>query len=440
MARDTISRGGDLPGAGALDELIALAGNESLQDGGRMRKLNTSLRETSAIGTLKKIRPVLSRFGVSEIIDITLDGVPACPAFQVMREDIRSEYFNAGKGYTRAEAMVSGLMEALEVHCFEHADPSLLHASAAGSLPLVPTADLLGRKDETADGSGRSGEGKLVRGVDHRSGSAVWIDARDVFFGLAADGERSAASSNGIASGNSVPEALCHAIGELLERHALAALYRFGIGATALSGQQHERVVPPPEAENLWRCLRQLKEKDISAEFLHVSSEADVAVFVCFLDLPYDAARRAAVEGFGANPDPQIAMARALAEAVQILALCPVNGAGEAGEDASAPRTVMTTKQAAAFDAQAMDRQRLRAHGALTSLRERLEPIDYEYLPIHDRAGEASRSTAEELQKLVQGLRRMGCDRLYSCVISPPDLPVVVVKCFCPGLDTAFGL
>jgi YcaO-like protein with predicted kinase domain len=407
-----------------------------------IRTLSTSVREVGAESTLRAIQPLFDDFGISQLIDISLDGVPACPVFQVIRDDIRSVFFNAGKGFTRVESMVSGLMEAIEVHCFERADRARV-IEAAMVAQASPDATMIAPQ---ALGEGRiaripvrdAADALLVQGVDHRTGEAVLFHAGNVYLEFS-DGEKMHASPNGIASGNSVSEALCHALSEILERHALAGFYRHGKASNNILYQQLERVAPPTGQARMHACLAQLRRRHIEAEFILISTEADVSVFICFLDLPMGHGVRGAVQGYGAHHDPQIAMSRALGEAVQILALSPVTDIGNAVAR-PVERVVMTSKQAAALDPRTIWEQRVSDHLFLAGLRGRLELTDYDYAAFPDDAGTAHGSSGELLDRLLAGLAAMGCEGVYSCVISPPALPVAVVKCFCIGLDTIPGL
>jgi ribosomal protein S12 methylthiotransferase accessory factor len=281
---------------------------------------------------------------------------------------------------------------------------------------------------------------RFVLGIDHVSGTQVALPTEAVFRGI--EGQATSASRNGIASGNSVTEAPCHALGEMLERHALAGFFQQGSGNNPVRYQLLERVTPPPECDGIHACLDQLAAQGIQAEFIMISAAANVAVFVCFLDVPVWRSMRGAIHGYGTRPDPRIAMARALGEAVQILALCPLMTDTSQVVEMGQERVVMTSKQAAAIDPALIHAQRLADHASLTQLRSKLELIDYDYMSFHDQVALATEpvSTLQALQQLIDGMRELGFDRIYSCVISPPHLPVVVVKTFCPGLDCIRGL
>lgn len=398
--------------------------------GARSAPLSTSVRAVSAERTLAAIRPMLATFGVRQVIDITLPGVPSCPVFQVLRADMRSDYFNAGKGFSRIESLVSGLMEAIEVQCFERADPMLLTARAA----LSADAPLLSAAQLGCDYA--AAQDDLVSGTDHRDNGRVWLPAETVWREL--PGVRlTPASCNGIASGNTVDEALCHALCEMAERHALDRFYREGTRLPL------ERVMPPTDVPVIARCLGELRDQDIDAEFLLISS-AGIAVFICFLDVPLADGRRGMTQGYGAHIDPVIAMCRALGEAVQLLALCPDTrtATSPAAAPAAGPRVVMTSKQSALMAPEVIQRQRVADHALFTVLRTRVEAIDYEYSAVHDMraAGAALATPGATLQHILASLDAMGYPQVYSCVISPPSLPVVVVKCFCPGLQCIPGL
>jgi ribosomal protein S12 methylthiotransferase accessory factor len=368
----------------------------------------------SAELTLNRIKPLLSQFGIEKIVNLTHYSVKSCPVFQIVRSDCRSPYFNAGKGFSVIEALVSGLMEAIEVHCYERADPIL----------FANVGHCAGR----------------VKAWNHRSGSPTFVDASCVFREDGAGGLTNA-SPNGIASGNTLNEALCHALCEMIERHALAGFYQQGAASNSICYQQLERVAPAPDSLHIQVCLRELKANDTNAEFIMISVEAGVSVFICFLDLPIGQGQRAVVQGYGAHPDPKIAMSRALGEAVQILALCPIDAILPHGALVPGERVIMTSKQTAQLDRQHISNQRREDYNILQSLRKRLDLISYEYvISVDDDAQIMTRSSAESLQSLLDGLDRMGVGPVVSCIISPPDLPLCVVKCFCPGLDCVRGL
>ncbi|MCP4985611.1 MAG: YcaO-like family protein [Colwellia sp.] len=401
------------------------------------QKLTTSVREKSAEDTLNLITPILSDFGILQVIDVSIDGISSCPVYQVTRKDMRSNFFNAGKGFTAIESKVSGLMEAIEVHCFERAEPSVtvdLKASENNDIKTISTIELL---EPTASSSNDANI--FVTGFDFTNNEKVLLPAKSVFLTIN-DTSLTLASPNGIASGNSFEEASCHAIYEMLERHALDNFYK-SKGSTAI-----ERVLPREEAIKIQSCLEELAIQDITAEFVLISNEAEVNVFICFLDIPLLNGARGAVQGFGAHHDGEISMARSLAEAIQILALCPREFDTELMSITS--NVVITSKQSSSIDASAIHQARCNDHLLLKRIEQTIPLIEFEYMTLaeenfylnavqNSNRYESSNST---LLKLLSGLKSMGINSVYSCIISPPSLPVTVVKCFCPGLKCIDGL
>jgi ribosomal protein S12 methylthiotransferase accessory factor len=137
-------------------------------------------------------------------------------------------------------------------------------------------------------------------------------------------------SSNGLASGNTIEEALCHALCELIERDALA-LHAAAVGlrrslGDLLSGLEltydprpsrtmrrinHDGL--PPRAS---RILRRLREGGLAVYLRDITSDIGVAAIACAL-----VERRlegwVMHAGFGCHPDARVALTRALTESYQ---------------------------------------------------------------------------------------------------------------------------
>ena len=182
-------------------------------------------RELSPEQTWERIAPHLRRAGITRTADIThLDyvGLPVYSAIVPRSNDSISVY--SGKGFSRIDARVSAVMEAIERY--------------SAWLPVRP--DLVASYDElVAAGAAVMHPGeyniKLSRGY-RDDGPISWLRAWDLLNEedvlVPQDGAvyqarlheppcYQIATTNGLASGNSLEEAICHALCEVVERDSM---------------------------------------------------------------------------------------------------------------------------------------------------------------------------------------------------------------------------
>jgi ribosomal protein S12 methylthiotransferase accessory factor len=119
-------------------------------------------------------------------------------------------------------------------------------------------------------------------------------------------------SSTGLAGGNTLDEATCHALGETIERDATA---RFDALSPA---DREEREV---DLGTVTGPARQLVQKlDAAGLLVRVwdqTSVVGVPAFGCTLDSVAELRGLARFSGYGAHLDPEVAISRAVSEAVQ---------------------------------------------------------------------------------------------------------------------------
>ncbi|MFD4560521.1 YcaO-like family protein [Streptomyces sp. NPDC058469] len=262
--------------------------------------------------TWRALQPLLSRYGITRIADVTgLDdlGIPVTMAVRPLAWTLSVAQ---GKGATLDAARVSGAMEAIEVWHAERASlPVAVEQAAARDLQLpYPVAAL-----EQHSGS------LLTDRVRMR-----WIAARSV----ADDTETllpeavvrlgrtihadwrlhlPSASTNGLASGNTRAEALVHGLCEVVERDVLS-------GVAEGDGQDVELVDPatvgdPPCAA----LIDKLRRAGFWLELRHIPNRFAVPVMSCHLWREDQSS--VLVAGSGAHPEPQVALTRAITEAAQ---------------------------------------------------------------------------------------------------------------------------
>jgi ribosomal protein S12 methylthiotransferase accessory factor len=272
--------------------------------------------------TLARALPVARAIGVTRLADIThLDRV-GIPTVLAVRPGGGWLSVDAGKGLTTAAATASAAMECIERH---HAETARLEAFDATWDELdadglvAPVADLpLARA------------GLFARGATERW-AWTWDVAADAPLAVPAvtlggqprrgrwDGERLdvQVTSNGLASGNDLLEAICSGLCELIERDAVACWGR----RQRVARRPPVRVDPAVlEWEAAHGLLARFAAAGLETIVLDVTADVAVPTFGAYL---FDRHARHAgyFRGFGTHLDPQVALARALTEAAQSRAI-----------------------------------------------------------------------------------------------------------------------
>ncbi|WP_370942424.1 YcaO-like family protein [Amycolatopsis sp. cg5] len=252
------------------------------------------------------VEPLLPRFGVTRIADITGLDVIGVPVATSVRPLAKSLSVSQGKGRTPLLAKISAAMEAIELWHIEHVrGPVLFAGTPARELELgyavtdLVTAPSALVTDATAlDWAGATG---LVTGRAVPVPSALVSFAGHSERRWSPPGLRS--DSNGLASGNSLAEAALHALYEVIERDALS--------------RYHE-----PESLDLTSIpdegCQDLVDKVVSAgATLTVAPIPNRFGVPCFDARIWSPDFAIGCQGSGAHLDPAVALSRAITEAVQ---------------------------------------------------------------------------------------------------------------------------
>ena len=272
------------------------------------------LRSTPADRLLPAAIEAARRAGVTRLADLTrLDRI-GLPVWQAVRPMSRALSVHQGKGATPEQARLGALMEAFESDSAERFDADGPRCSFA-ALPAAERAPALedfARDNQTAP-SARAVH-RWVAATD-LGGGALFVPfdvvSLDFTRGLPSPFDR---SSNGIGAGASRDEAIAVALNEIVERDALVEWHASGLAARSLSALDAGTV--PFEWFGCW--IERLRAAAITARFYAAPSITGAPVLACELVEPgrRDAPCRA-THGFGCHPAPEIALFRALSEAIQ---------------------------------------------------------------------------------------------------------------------------
>jgi ribosomal protein S12 methylthiotransferase accessory factor len=263
--------------------------------------------------TLARIRPHLGRAGITRVADITGLDTIGLPVAVAMRPASGTLAVEGGKGVTLAAAMTSAAMEAIERFVAESdtlIDEWGTIAEVADRLPVA--ADRFPMFRYASISEHRAYAWTRMRNLLTDSECLVPWDLVALPVGDGVPfGHPWAASSNGLASGNHLSEAICAALYEVIERDATSCwLLAHKKGARLL-------VVDPATIEGpaIVEVLNTLDRAGVEAQI--VWCPTDIGVPTC---LAYIVDRKRGVgiyKGYGCHLDLEIAMTRAVTEAVQ---------------------------------------------------------------------------------------------------------------------------
>ena len=257
--------------------------------------------------------------GITRVANVTGLDVVGIPVVMVCRPNSRSVAVSQGKGIDLTSARVSGLMEAAELY---HAETAVLPLRLATYEELRYQHNVV-EIDELPRQSGSRFHPNLrllwCEGLDLVSKKKVFVPYELVHTDYTMpfpDGDGCfTASSNGLASGNRLVEAISQAICEVIERDA-TTLWKLR-GAENLNddrldlGSVDDRVCRD--------ILEKLERAGLYVAIWDITSDVGIAAFACFIVPQADNTmwHCMVATGYGCHPARQIALTRALTEAAQ---------------------------------------------------------------------------------------------------------------------------
>jgi ribosomal protein S12 methylthiotransferase accessory factor len=288
---------------------------------------NGQVRQTSVSGvhrtvdpatTLAQVKPLFGEIGLTRIANVTGLDVVGIPVVSVCRPNARSNAVCQGKGLTLDAAKASGVMESIETYYAEHIVRPVLFASArevARRHQIVDSERLC-----RVSGSSLSPDTRIM-----------WIEGRDIvsseprmlpFELVHADftvprppgAGYFLLSTNGLASGNSMSEAILHGICEVIERDA-ATLFSLDHRLS----ETHRLDLDSVNDGDCRAILVKLLNAGLVVAVWDITTDIGVATFRCQI-MERTAGHHALMipaEGHGCHPCRTVALVRALTEAAQ---------------------------------------------------------------------------------------------------------------------------
>jgi len=364
--------------------------------------------------TFERFAPRMEAAGITRLADITKLDIIRIPTYMATRPQVDTPEDNItvynGKGVTKIQAKVSAMMEAFERHAAErHGRWALLgsYEEISRGRPAVHPRDLILPEDvyyadhETLE---------WVAGTDLFSGETVWVPAAAAFCPYVpqngARGLGRIVSTNGLASGNSIAEAVNQGLAELIERDADALSRAHGCARTVpLEG------IDSIQVQGL---IGKFQDAGIRLVLKEITSDLGIAAFFAVCDDPETQNPVLLCGGYGCHPNREIAAIRAITEVAQ--SRCTfISGSRE---------DLVDDDYKSDYD----------YHELLASMKYwyAAEPPFRRFQDVPHFQGE---NHVEDIRHMLAALKRQGLQRAVALNLTHPAVGVPVVKIVVPGLE-----
>ncbi|MCK6549822.1 YcaO-like family protein [Myxococcota bacterium] len=366
--------------------------------------------------TVARVRPLLPVLGITRVAHVTGLDTLGIPVVMVCRPNAKSLSVAQGKGLDLSAARASGIMESIEVF---HAENITLPLKLATRNQLRFTHDLCDVAALPRYSSCRF----------HDNLKILWIEARDLMSGapsvwlpyemvhadytlpLPSGAGNFFMSTSGLASGNHLLEATCHAICEVVERDA-ATLFHLASAAQRQSRRLALDSVDDPDGRAL---LDRYARAGVEAAVWDMTSDAGIAAFKCIIrDRDTNPFRLIpSAGGHGCHPSRAVALSRALTEAAQSRLTLIAGSRDDIRGTVYGP------------EAHAASRALLDAELAWPAVPRRFSEVPTRE---HD-------SIDEDLAFVLGRLSAIGLRQVLSVELTRPELGIPVVRVVIPGLE-----
>ncbi len=363
--------------------------------------------------TFKTIHPYLREAGITRIADVTgLDRV-GVPVTLALRPNARTIACSSGKGLTLVQAKVSGAMEGIELYAAETVQVPSLRASTRemSASHSIPDVDDFPRRRYGLFGLDWPFHWTLGWDLITQSEWGVPVATVEMSRSraLAASLGAFAVSSNGLGSGNSFLEAIASALYEVVERDAIACL-RASLVADYLPHTFADNAfdnVYPLVAGVLEKC----RQADVQIRVWDATVDTNIPTCMAYA---YSRVNEGVgvMLGYGTHLDPEIAVLRAITEALQ----------GRLNYIAGSRDDIFRS----AFS---------RTLASFASTSASLDRVQRDSPRAVIRASRAHSSFEDDINDVLACLQASGIQHVIVVDLTPSGFPIHVVRVIVPGLE-----
>lgn len=285
-----------------------------------MFDLGGTYRALSPSETLAKIEPMLPRFGITRVANITgLDNI-GIPTYMAIRPLSKSLSTAQGKGITHELARISAIMESIECWHAEHLrEPDLIgsYRDLSKHYNLLPLDSDINRDVFLSLTIDELNELDMpwLQATEIISGKAIYIPYQLVNMDFAyRNGLQQFfvySTTNGLASGNSFEEALCHGLYELVERDCESQF------VTLPNPSDYKLDLKTIRAPHLLQLLDHLNWDESHLDLYEMTNDMQVPAYTAYLHDLTGLRLGGIYRGAGCHFSDVVALSRAITEAVQ---------------------------------------------------------------------------------------------------------------------------
>ncbi len=374
-------------------------------------------RESSE--TQQIIQPYIKDIPITAINDISISEEIECYTYEIRKERSISGYLNLGKGFSKIDAKVSGIMEAIEMSVVEMTAPNYWYSRECFRDYVKDEVTNIGMPLQLKKETYLYGEDLLTSTIKKQRGSTLLYN-NSIGDGIS---ECSNSKTNGLASGNNTEEATIHAINELIERHQMNTKRTRPFG----------RIINIDQDGGFQTLIRKLLDAGLKTNFYILGIMANTTTVECTISSAHIEGVNQSYEcqGWGCSEDANISCARALAEAIQGFALAKAMEHKQYGLGSE------TTSKKGYIEGVNNYTSNVRSRrNSFVRLREKVPVKEIDFKEMLLTRGGTSASVGE----LAYRLRDEGYGRIERYILTSSTLPFSVVRVIIPGLSCPTGL
>jgi putative methanogenesis marker protein 1 len=374
----------------------------------------TGIRTMPPKETLAKVLPLLSKVGMDPVEDITGKDDIGIPVYSVYRSKTAKGTFGNynGKGPTPEQAKASAVMEAMERYSAELRDTDEVVygtiAQARDNGPIVEPAEMI--LPARVMGYLDSATVAWTTGYDLMQGEDVWVPACAVFYPYYPNGDLQLFRfhTNGIAAGNTIEEAILHALFEVIERDAWSI-------AEAFDRANADLVIDDPDSVPA-KLIKQFSDRGVVIHLKDLTSDNGITTIGAAADDVLTKDPEMLTIGVGTHLNPEIAAIRAITEVAQ-------------------SRT--THKHGLKVNANLQKVTREMGYEGVKAANKLWYSDSARSVKLSEMKDEATPFVRDDIEKVLGRLMETGFERVVAVDLTRPEINVPTVRMIVPGMEVS---